>query len=128
MVIEWGKFGATVKTRPEDYIFILSHDEWIKFMELNKQISSGLRGKGFSINEDEYVNKYQGVFVISELALEPDFRKKYKVGSFTHKTLGTSYAVFYINRSQNDLDRSNDILKRIISYQTNTRTQENMQN
>jgi len=120
-VIDWKNFDKKVKERPEDYVFILSPDEMNKFIELNKQIYAGLKGKGMAINEAEYINQYQGVFVIATLAVQPDFVKRYKVGHFTHKILGLSHAVFYINRATDDIERSNAVLKRIMDYKANTR-------
>lgn len=127
-VIGWKNFDKKVKERPEDYVFILSPDEMNKFIELNKQIYAGLKGKGMAINEAEYINQYQGVFVITALAVQPDFVKKYKVCYFTHKILGLSHAVFYINRSTNELERSNAVLKRIMDYQANTTREDNKRN
>ena len=112
-VIDWKNFDKKVKERPEDYAFILSPDEMNKFMELNKQIYAGLKGKGMAIKEAEYINQYQGVFVIATLAVQPDFVKRYKVGYSTHKILGLSHAVFYINRSTNDIERSNAVKKEL---------------
>jgi len=108
-VIDWKDLDKKVKERPEDYIFILSPDEMNKFIELNKQIYAGLKGKGMAIYEAEYINQYQGVFVIATLAVQPDFVQRYKVGHFTHKILGAPHAVFYNNRSTNDIDRSNAV-------------------
>lgn len=127
-VIDWKNFDQKVKERPEDYVFILSPDEMNKFMELNKQIYAGLKGKGMAINEAEYINQYQGVFVIATLAVQPDFVQRYKVGHFTHKVLGLSHAVFYINRSTNDIKRSNAVLKRIMDYKENTTREDNRRN
>ncbi len=127
-VINWGNFGKKVKERPEDYVFILPPDEMNKFAELNKQIYAGLKGKGMAINEAEYINQYQGVFVIAALAVQPDFVQRYKVGHFTHKILGSSHAVFYINRSTNDIERSNAVLKRIMDYKANTTGEDNRRN
>jgi len=117
-VIDWENFEQKVKERPEDYVFILSPDEMNKFMELNKQIYAGLKGKGMAINEAD-INQYPGVFVIATLAVKPDFVKRYKVGYFTHKILGPAHAVFYIKRATDDIERSNAVLKRIIDLKTN---------
>ena len=127
-VIDWKNFDQKVKKRPEDYVFILSSDEWNKFMELNKQIYAGLKGKGMAINEAEYINQYQGVFVIAALAIQPDFLKRYKIGYFTHKILGLSHAVFYINRATDDIERSNAVLRRIMDYKANTTREDNKRN
>ena len=127
-VIDWGNFDKKVKERPEDYVFILSPDEMNKFIELNRQIYAGLKGKGMAINEAEYINQYQGVFVIATLAVQPDFVQRYKVGHFTHKILGASHAVFYINRSTNDIERSNAVLKRIIDFKANATREDNKEN
>lgn len=127
-VIDWKNLDNKVKESPEDYIFILSPDEMNKFIELNKQIYAGLKGKGMAINEAEYINQYQGVFVIAALAIQPDFVHRYKVGHFTHKILGSSHAVFYINRSTNDIERSNAILKRIIDFKANVTREDNKEN
>jgi hypothetical protein len=113
VAIDWKNFDQQVKKRPEDYIFILSPDEWNKFMELCRQIYAATNGKGFAINQDEYINNYPGIFAIVELSLQPDFLKKYKMGHFSHKILGPSHAVFFINRSVNEVERSNVVLKRI---------------
>jgi hypothetical protein len=126
-VIDWKHFYKKVKEKPEDYIFILSTDEMKKFIELNKQIYAGLKGKNIAINEVEFINQYQGVFVISALAIQPDFVQRYKVGHFTHEILGQSHAVFYINRSTNDIKRSNSVLKRIIDFKANE-TKEDIKN
>ena len=127
-VIDWKNLDKKVRERPEDYIFILSPDEINKFIELNKQIYAGLKGKGMAINEAEYINQYQGVFVIATLAVQPDFVQRYKVGHFTHKILGSSHAVFYINRSTNDIERSNVVLKRIIDFKANVTREDNKKN
>ena len=127
-VIDWENLDKKVKERPEDYIFILSPGEMNKFIELNKQIYAGLKGKGMAINEAEYINQYQGVFVIATLAVQPDFVQRYKVGHFTHKILGASHAVFYINRSTNDIERSNAVLKRIIDFKANATREDNKEN
>jgi len=127
-LIDWKNLDKKVKERPEDYIFILSLDEMNKFIELNKQIYAGLKGKGMAINEAEYINQYQGVFVIAALAVQPDFVQRYKVGYFTHKILGSSHAVFYINRSTNDIERSNAVLKRIIDFKANVTRVDNKKN
>ena len=126
--IDWKNFDKKVKERPEDYVFILSPDEMSKFIELNKQTYAGLRGKGMAINEAEYINQYQGVFVITTLAVQPDFVKKYKVGYFTHKILGPSHAVFYISRSTDDTYRSNAVLKRIMDFKANATREDNERN
>ena len=55
VAIDWKNLDKKVKERPEDYIFILSSSEMKKFMELNKQIYAGLKGKGMAINEAEYI-------------------------------------------------------------------------
>jgi hypothetical protein len=118
-VIDWKNFNQKVKKRPEDYIFILSPDEMNKFMELSRQIFATAKGKGFAINEDEYINQYPGVFVIVELSLQPDFLKKYKIGHFSHSILGPSHAVFFIDRSMDEVERSNIVLKRIKDAKAN---------
>jgi len=127
-VIDWKNLDKKVKERPEDYVFILSPDEMNKFIELNKQIYAGLKGKGMAINEAEYINQYQGVFVIATLAVQPDFVQRYKVGHFTHKILGLSHAVFYINRSTNDIERANAVLKRIMDFKANVTREDNKKN
>ena len=106
VVIDWKNFDKKVKERPEDYIFVLSPDEMNMFMELNKRIFAGAKAVR-EINADLYVKQYPGVIVIVELGLQPDFVKRYKVGHFTHEILGEAHAVFYINRSTNDIERSN---------------------
>jgi hypothetical protein len=127
-VIDWKNLDKKVKERPEDYVFILSPDEMNKFIELNKQIYAGLKGKGMPINEAEYINQYQGVFVIATLAVQPDFVQRYKVGHFTHKILGLSHAVFYINRSTNELKRAKAVLKRIMDFKANVTREDNKKN
>ena len=127
-VIDWENLDKKVKERPEDYVFILSPDEMNKFVELNKQMYAGLKGKGMAINEAEYINQYQGVFVIAALAIQPDFVQRYKVGHFTHKILGLSHAVFYINWSTNDIDRSNAVLRRIMDFKANATREDNKRN
>jgi len=86
--------------------------------ELNTQI---LKGKVNEIKEAEYINQYQGIFVIAALAIQPDFLRRYKIGSFTHKILELSHAVYFISRLTNEVERSNEVLKRIMDYKANTR-------
>lgn len=128
MAIDWKSFGKKVKERPEDYIFVLSPDEMGKFSELNRQMLAGMQGRGMRINEDEYVNQYPGVWVIATLAVRPDFVRKYKIGHFTNKVLGTSHAVFYINRATSDIDRAKEVLKRIIDFKANLSKEHNRKN
>ena len=120
-VIDWKHFNQKVRKRPADYVFILSSDEWDKFMELNTQIYAVLKDKDNEIKEAEYINQYQGIFVIAALAIQPDFLRRYKIGSFTHKILGLSHAVYFISRLTNEVERSNEVLKRIMDYKANTR-------
>jgi hypothetical protein len=127
-VIDWKNFDKEVKERPEDYVFILSPEEMNKFIELNKQIYAGLKGKDMLINKAEYINQYQGVFVIAALAVQPDFVQKYKIGFFTNDILGLSHAVFYINRSTNDKEREDAVLKRIMDYQASITREDNRKN
>ena len=124
-VIDWKNFDQKVRKRPADYVFILSSDEWDKFMELNTQI---LKGKVNEIKEAEYINQYQGIFVIAALAIQPDFVQRYKVGHFTHKILGSSHAVFYIDRATNDMERANAVLKRIIDLKQKVTGEGNKEN
>jgi hypothetical protein len=98
-----------------------------KFMELNKRIFAGAKAVR-EINKDVYVKQYPGVFVIAELGLQPDFVKRYKVGHFKHEILGACHAVFYINRSTNDIERSNAVLKRIIDFKANATRADNKNN
>ncbi len=127
-VIDWKNFDKEVKERPEDYVFILSPDEMNKFIEPNRQIYARSKGKDMAINKAEYINQYQGVFVIVALAVQPDFVQKYKVGFFTNEILGLSHAVFYINRSTNDEDRKKAVLKRIINFKANETREDNKKN
>jgi hypothetical protein len=127
-VIDWKNFDKEVKERPEDYVFILSPDEMNKFIELNRQIYARSKGKDMAINKAEYINQYQGVYVIAALAVQPDFVLKYKVGFFTNEILGLSHAVFYINRSTNDKERADAVLKRIIDSQASIAKEDNRKN
>ena len=127
-LVDWKNLFKKVKERAEDYIFILSPDEMNKFAELNKQIFAGLKGSGMAINEADYINQYQGVFMIATIAIQPDFVKRYKVGHFTDRVLGLSHAVFYIDRATNDIERSNAVLKRIIDFQANETIKDNTNN
>jgi hypothetical protein len=127
-LVDWKNLFKKVKDRPEDYVFILSPDEMDKFAELNKQIFAGLKGLGMAINEADYINQYQGVFMVATLAVQPDFVQRYKVGYFTNKVLGLSHAVFYINRATDDIERSNAVLKRIINFQANETIKNNTNN
>lgn len=113
MVIHWRNFGKKLEERPEDYIFVLSPDEMDKFNELNRQMLAGMQGKGMRISEAEYINQCPGVFVIASLAVRPDFVRRYRIAHLTHKVLGTSHAVFYVNRSTDDAERANAVLRRI---------------
>ena len=127
-VIDWKNFDKEVKERPEDYVFILSPDEMNKFIELNRQIYARSKGKDMAINKAEYINQYQGVYVIAALAVQPDFVLKYKVGFFTNEILGLSHAVFYINRSTNDKERADAVLKKIIDPQASIAKEDNRKN
>jgi hypothetical protein len=128
MSIDWKNLDKKVKDRPEDYIFILSPEEMDKFNELNEQMLAGMRGKGMTINETEYINQYAGVFVIATLAVQPDFARRYKIGFFTHKVLGKSHAVFYIDRSTDDMERANAVLRRIIDFKANLNKEQDRKN
>ena len=127
-VIDWKNFDKKIRERPEDYIFVLSPDEKEKFMELNKQLYAGLKGKSININKADYINQYQGVFVICALAVQPDFVRRYKMGFITHEVLGASHAVFYINRSTSDSERADAVLKRIVDYKANSKREDNKNN
>jgi hypothetical protein len=66
--------------------------------------------------------------VIAALAVQPDFVQKYKIGFFTNDILGLSHAVFYINRSTNDKEREDAVLKRIMDYQASITREDNRKN
>ena len=126
-VIDWKNLDKRVKERPEDYIFILSPDEMKRFMELNKRIFAGAQAVR-DINADVYAKQYPGVIVIAALGLQPDFVKRYKVGHFTHRILGAAHAVFYVNRSTDDIERANAVLKRIKDFKANVTREDNKNN
>jgi hypothetical protein len=128
MAIDWGDFDKKVEETPEDYIFVLSADEVDKFNELNQQMLAGMQGKRMTINEAEYINQYQGVFVIASLAARPDFARRYKIGRLTHEVLGTSHAVFYINRSTDEPQRANAVLRRIIDFRASLNKEQDRSN
>ena len=119
-VIDWIDFDQEVKKKPEDYVFILSSDEHNKFMELSKQIFAASKSKGMAINESEYIEQYPGIIAIAHLGLHPDFLKEYKIGSYALTTLGLSFAVYFINRSTSEVERSSEVLKRINDFRANT--------
>jgi hypothetical protein len=127
-VIDWQNFDQEVKQRPEDYVFILSSDEWNKFMELDRQIRAGLEGKDMQIQESEYINQYQGIIAIAALAIQPDFLKRYKIGSYPLDSLGLSHAVYFISRSADKVERTRAVLKRIKDYRTSTAREDNKRN
>ncbi len=126
-VIDWKNFGQEVKQRPEDYVFILSSDEWNKFKELNQKIFAGLKGKD-AIQEAEYINQYQGILAIAALAIQPDFLKRYKIGSYPLDSSGLSHAVYFISRSTNEVERTKAVLKRIMDFKANTTREDNKRN
>lgn len=128
MVIDWKNFDQKIKERPEDYVFILSPDEMNEFIELDKQIRAGLASIYLQTKEAEYFNQYPGILVIVKLGIQPDFVQRYKIGYFTHKILGLSHAVFYINRATDDIERSNAVLRRIMDYKANTKREDNKRN
>ncbi len=97
-------------------------------MELNKQIFAGFKGKDNEIKEDENINQYAGIYTIVVVGLEPDFVKRYKIGSIKPEILGSSHAAFFIDRSTNDVERSNAVLKRIMDYKANTTRKDNKRN
>jgi hypothetical protein len=126
-VIDWKNFGQEVKQRPEDYVFILSSDEWNKFMELDRQIRAGLKGKD-AIQEAEYINQYQGILAIAALAIQPDFLKRYKIGSYPLDRLGLSHTVYFISRSTDEVERTKAVLKRIKDFKANTIREDHKRN
>jgi len=127
-VIDWRNFDKKVKERPEDYVFILSFDEWNKFMELDRQIRARFKGKDMQIKEAEHINQYQGILAIAALAIQPDFLKGYRIGSYPLDSLGLSHAVYFISRSTNEVERTRTVLKRITDYRANTAREDNKRN
>ena len=113
-VVDYQELSRDIERRPEDYVFLLTPIEFSKYRELNEQIKAGLQGKPMNIDEQAYTKQNQGVFIIATLAAEPRFAKRYKIADMTqHALIGDNYAVFYINRTDRDMERAQQVLKRI---------------
>jgi len=115
--INYQELSRDIERRPEDYVFLLTPTEYSKYRELNEQIMAGLQGKPMNIDEQAYTQQYQGVFIIATLAVKPEFAKRYKIADMTqHALIGDNHVVFYINRRDRDMERAQQVLKRIAEY------------
>lgn len=113
-VVDYQELSYDIEKRPEDYVFLLTPIEYSKYLELNEQIRAGLQGKLMNIDQQAYIAQYQGVFIIATLAIKPEFVKKYKIADMTrHDLIGDNHAVFYVNRRDRDMERAQQVLKRI---------------
>jgi hypothetical protein len=116
-VINYQELSRDIERRPEDYVFLLTPTEFSKYRELNEQLMAGLQGKPMNIDEQAYTEQYQGVFIIAALAVTPKFAKRYKIADMTqHALIGDNHAVFYINRTDRDMERAQQVLKRIAEF------------
>lgn len=129
VTIDYQKLSHDVEKKPEDYVFLLTPDEYSKYCELNRQIKAGLSGRQMNIDEQAYMKQYQGVFIIVSLAATPQFAKRYKIADMTKRELiGDNHVVFYIDRRYEDMERANQVLRRIADLKDELPTDASQQN
>jgi hypothetical protein len=113
-IVDFKKLSRDIERRPEDYIFILTPKEYSKYQELNEQLMAGFQGKPMNIDEQAFTQQYQGVFIIATLAPKPSFAKRYLIADVTkHELVGDNHIVFYVNRKEQYMDRTQEVLRRI---------------
>ena len=117
--VDYQKLIQDIERRPEDYIFLLTPLEYSKYQEPNKQLKTGLQDKPMNIDVEAYSQRYQGVFSVVYVAIQPQFARKYKVGDMTKNALvGDNHIVFYINREDQDTERAQQVLRRILDLKS----------
>jgi len=115
--VDYQKLSEDIERRPEDYIFLITQVEYVKYCVLNQQIRAGLQGKPIDLNKEDYTKHCPGVFVIASLAPKPGFVQKWKIADMTQCDLvGDNHIVFYISRADRDMDRAKQVLKRIADF------------
>ncbi len=115
-----------ISESPEDYIFILSIEEWGQWVELHQKVVKVLRAIK---SDDEWwkrlsqfakENEANPSSLISIVSVFPDVRKSFKIGSLTQDALGDCCAVFF-TRPRREQKRADEVLKLVLKCRAEPR-------
>lgn len=110
--------GDKIVQSPEDYIFVLSPDEWDEWLELHASTSKRLlkmqtteeKWQVLSIFIEE--NRENPLAIIILVSSHPAIGKSYKLGSLTLSVLGDCYAIFFAKEEQ-VMERTEEVTREI---------------
>ena len=120
-VFDLAKLGRKIIESPEDYIFILSSEEWMQWLKLYTKLgqtllktktSDEIQRKLGDFAED---NKSNPLAFICIMSAHPKIGSSYKIGSLTQFALGNCCAIFFA-REERVMERSEEVKREIFRF------------
>ena len=118
--IDYAQLGMKIADSPEDYVFLLTPEEWEEWFKLYTTLNTELlttktRDESMGLIDD-FVKKNASnpLAVICLVSAHPKFGN-YKVGNLTPKALGDCYAIFFAKEEQ-VIERSEEVTRKILQF------------
>ena len=112
------KLADKIVQSSEDYVFVLSPDEWSKWRDLHASTSKRLLKRRTTEEKWQVLslfieeNRENSLALISLVSAHPTIGKSYKLESLTPSVLGDCYAIFFAKEEQ-VMERSEEVTREI---------------
>lgn len=119
--VDWVEFTKNVEKLPEDYVFILSPEEWNQWLELYLGLAKTLKAAGNpskamgKLTDFAKENKSNPLTVICLLSARPKIGNAYKVGSVMQAALGDCCAIYFAKVGQ-ETTRGDEVRRAVINF------------
>jgi len=118
--IDYAQLGMKIADSPEDYVFLLTPEEWEEWFKLYTTLGTELlTTKTFDarmglINDFAKKNASNPLSLICIVSTHPKFGN-YKLGNLTPSALGDCYAIFFAKEEQ-VMERSEEVTRKILQF------------
>ena len=114
------QLGMKIADSPEDYIFLLTPEEWNEWLKLYLPLGKALLAtktldaKTELINDFAEKNASNPLSLICIVSTHPKFGN-YKLGNLTPYALGDCYAIFFAKEEQ-VMERAEEVTRKIFQF------------
>jgi hypothetical protein len=118
--VDLAQLAIEIVESPEDYVFLLTPEEWSEWLELYAKLgkallaSKTLDAKMEVTNEFVRQNGSNPLSLICIVSTHPKF-SKYKLGNLTPYALGDCYAIFF-GEEKEILKRSDEVTRKTLQF------------
>ena len=119
--IDYAQLAMKIADSPEDYVFLLTPEEWSEWLELYATLGKAvLSAKTLDVKREvlsDFAEKSASnpLSLICLLSAHPKISNIYKFGNLTKFALGDCYAIFFAKEEQL-VERSEGVKKAIFQF------------